>query len=76
MSSKEVDIAERVVRLIEIPFEPPEVETDNASLSLSSSPPQTHARTQARTHTSTACLTAHVYVIRGYLLAPPKSAYS
>lgn len=58
MSSKEVDISARVVRLIEIPFEPPEVETDNACLSLSllSLPPppkhtlthNTHTRTQAQ----------------------------
>ena len=71
MSSKEVDIEGRVVRLIEIPFEPPEVETDKAgSLSLSLSLSLTY------THTSTACLTSHVYVTRGYLLTPPSSAYN
>ena len=69
MSSKEVDIEGRVVRLIEIPFEPPEVETDNAgSLSLSLS--------LTYTQTSTACLTSHVYVTRGYLLTPPSSAHN
>ena len=66
MSSEEVDTAARVVRLIEIPFETPEVETDNACVCVSP-PPHTHTRT----HTSTACLTSQVYV-----LPPPTSAYN
>ena len=43
MSSKEVDTVARVVRLIEIPFEPPEVETDNACVCVSP-PPHTHTQ--------------------------------